>query len=427
MSNEDSAISVSELNRRIKSKLSDSPDFKGIWVRGEISNFSQTSSSGHMYFSLKDNASVVKCAFFSFQAKNHKGNPLKNGMEVLVFGSVSVYEPGGYYSITVQKVDELGEGDILLKIEKLKKELSLRGIFDLAHKKPIPKFPKRLGIVTSPKGAAVEDIIKIATDLNPFLQILISPCLVQGDGAEASIISAIQELNDPKWEVDVIIAGRGGGSFEDLMAFNQEAVVLAYYNSRVPIISAVGHEIDRVLSDLAADASAPTPTAAAKLAIPNVRDYLERLDELGDRLQSALINQTKIGRERLTGISNRMVFQNPLSLLESRAIHLDETMNRISLLGKNYIIRKQSEFQRIDRLTVVWGSYFERISNRYSFVRERVEHFSPLGTLKRGYSVLRNKNKKVITSIQNLELGENLEVFLSDGKLSIEVMKKESI
>ncbi|EOQ97861.1 exodeoxyribonuclease VII, large subunit [Leptospira wolbachii serovar Codice str. CDC] len=420
----DASLSVSEVNRLIKSKLQDSSEFKNIWVRGEISNHSQTNSSGHIYFSLKDQASVIKCAFFSFQAKNYRGTPLRNGMEILVYGSISVYEPGGYYSLTVQKIEEIGEGDILLKIEKLKKTLADKGIFDATHKRPLPKFPKRLGIVTSPKGAAVEDIIRIATDLNPSIQILVSPCLVQGDGAEVSIIEAIKELNDPKWEVDVIIAGRGGGSFEDLMAFNQEAVVMAYYHSRIPIISAVGHEIDRVLTDLAADATTPTPTAAAKLAIPNVSDTLIRLDEMEDRIKSALTNVIRIGKEKCAGVVSRPVFQNPKTLLEIRSAALDELMTKISLLGKNYLVRKQSEFQRFDNLSQNWKSYLERIHNKFTLAEQRLEHFSPLGTLKRGYSVVRNQNKQVISSIHNIKENESLEVFLSDGKLLVEVKEK---
>ncbi|GBF42109.1 exodeoxyribonuclease VII large subunit [Leptospira ellinghausenii] len=421
METADSSLSVSEVNRRIKAKLQDSPEFKNFWIRGEISNFSQTNSSGHMYFSLKDTTSVIKCAFFSFQAKNYKGTPLRNGMEILVYGSVSVYEPGGYYSITVQKIEELGEGDILLKIEKLKKSLAEKGIFDVSHKRPLPKFPKRLGIVTSPKGAAVEDIIRIATDLNPSIQILVSPCLVQGDGAENSIIEAIKEINDPKWEVDVIIAGRGGGSFEDLMAFNQEAVVMAYYHSRIPIISAVGHEIDRVLTDLAADATTPTPTAAAKLAIPNVSDTLIRLDEMEDRLRSALTGVIRIGKEKWSGVTSRVVFQNPKAVLEPRQNHLDELLTKISLLGKNYLVKKQSEFQKFDSFQQNWKSYLERVQTKYKLAEQRLDHFSPLGTLKRGYSVLRNSDKQVISSISQIKEKESLEVFLFDGKLQVEV------
>ena len=421
MSESKSSLTVSDVNRLVKVSLQEVDQLKNIWVKGEVSNFSQTSSSGHMYFSLKDNASVIKCAFFSFQSKNYKGSPIKNGMELRIFGSISVYEPGGYYSFSVQKVEEMGEGDILLQIEKLKQNLAARGIFDLSHKKPIPKYPKRLGIATSPKGAAVEDIIRIATDLNPTIQILVSPCIVQGDEAPKSIRLAIEALNDPTWEVDVIIAGRGGGSFEDLIAFNTEEVVLAFYHSKVPIISAVGHEIDRVLSDLSADATAPTPTAAAKLAIPNVSDVLLRIEETEDRLDRSIQNLTKMQREKLNGISNRNVFQNPLALLEPRVIAIDEITSRLSLLGKTFLLQKKSEFVKMDILQERMDKQLRSKKQIFELNYSRVEHFSPLGTLARGYSVARNQKKEVISDISQTKIGENIEIILANGRLTAEI------
>ncbi|GBF49245.1 exodeoxyribonuclease VII large subunit [Leptospira ryugenii] len=424
MPSPDQSLTVSELNRLVKQTLSEEEGLKNIWVKGEVSNYSQTASSGHMYFSLKDQASVIKCAFFSFQSKHYKGRPIKNGMELRVFGSISVYEPGGYYSFSVQKVEELGEGDILLQIEKLKQELATQGIFNMEHKKPLPKFPKRLGIVTSPKGAAVEDIIRIATDLNPTIQILVSPCIVQGDEAPASICQAIEALNDPKWDVDVIIAGRGGGSFEDLMAFNTKEVVLAYYKSRIPIISAVGHEIDRVLTDLSADATAPTPTAAAKLAIPNLSEILLKIEETEERLDYALKNLTLLYKEKLTGVYSRSVFQNPLAVLEPRYIATDDVMNRIMLLGKNYIMQKRNNFLRQDTIHEKMSSAFQKKIQSFELLHSRVEHFSPLGTLKRGFSVIRNEKKEVIQSIEQTKEGELLEIILEKGRLQAQVKEK---
>jgi exodeoxyribonuclease VII large subunit len=424
MSNVPNSLSVSDVNRLVKSSLQAVDELKNIWVKGEVSNFSQAGASGHMYFSLKDNLSVIKCAFFSFQSKNYKGKPIKNGMEIRVFGSISVYEPGGYYSFSVQKVEDLGEGDILLQIEKLKASLAERGYFDPSHKKPIPKYPKRLGIATSPKGAAVEDIIRIATDLNPTIQILVSPCIVQGDDAPKSIRQAIEALNDPKWEVDVIIAGRGGGSFEDLIAFNTEEVVLAFYNSKVPIISSVGHEIDRVLSDLSADATAPTPTAAAKLAIPNVAEVLIKIQETEDRLDRCLKNLTTINKEKLNGIYTRNVFQNPMSLLESRGIAADDVMNRLAILGRNFLLQKRSEFAKTEILKNSMEKQIVRKRQSFELMHSRVEHFSPLGTLSRGYSVTRDKNKKVINSSSQVQLHQIVEIILGDGRLSAEIKEK---
>ncbi len=425
MSNQPNSLTVSDLNRLIKLSLQEVDELKNIWVKGEVSNFSQTASSGHMYFSLKDNLSVIKCAFFSFQSKNYKGSPIKNGMEIRVFGSISVYEPGGYYSFSVQKVEEVGEGDILLQIEKLKQSLAAKGIFDPSHKKPIPKYPKRLGIATSPKGAAVEDIIRIATDLNPTIQILVSPCIVQGEEAPKSIRLAIEALNDPKWDVDVIIAGRGGGSFEDLIAFNTEEVVMSYYHSKVPIISAVGHEIDRVLTDLSADATAPTPTAAAKLAIPNVSDVLLRIEETEERLDRSIKNLTKLSREKLLGLSNRNVFQNPLHLLEPRVIAADEITNRLFLLGRTFLLQKRSEFVRTEILKDKMEKHLRTKKQSFELLYSRVEHFSPLGTLSRGYSVTRNRNKEVVSNQKQVSLGDSIEIILGKGRLFAEITQKK--
>jgi exodeoxyribonuclease VII large subunit len=421
MSNAPSSLTVSDVNRLVKVSLQEVDQLKNIWVKGEVSNFSQTASSGHMYFSLKDNASVIKCAFFSFQSKNYKGRPIKNGTEIRIFGSISVYEPGGYYSFSVQKVEEIGEGDILLQIERLKQNLAERGIFDPAKKKPIPRYPKRLGIATSPKGAAVEDIIRIATDLNPTIQILVSPCIVQGEDAPNSIRQAIEALNDPKWEVDVIIAGRGGGSFEDLIAFNTEEVVLAFFQSRIPIISAVGHEIDRVLSDLSADATAPTPTAAAKLAIPNVSDVLIKIEETEDRLDRSIKNLTMFNREKLHGITTRNVFQNPMALLEPRVIATDDVTNRLSLLGKTFLIQKRSEFARTEILKDRMDKQIRTKKQSFELIYSRVEHFSPLGTLARGYSVIRNMKKEVISNTKQVSIGEKIEIILGSGRLTAEI------
>jgi exodeoxyribonuclease VII large subunit len=424
MSNPPISLTVSDVNRLVKTSLMEVDGLKNIWVKGEVSNFSQTSSSGHMYFSLKDNLSVIKCAFFSFQSKNYKGRPIKNGMELRIFGSISVYEPGGYYSFSVQKVEELGEGDILLQIERLKATLSEKGIFDPLRKKPLPKYPIRLGIATSPKGAAVEDIIRIATDLNPTIQILVSPCLVQGDEAPKSIRLAIEALNDPKWEVDVIIAGRGGGSFEDLMAFNTEEVTMAFFHSKVPIISAVGHEIDRVLSDLSADATAPTPTAAAKLAIPNVTDILIRIQETEDRLDRSLGHLTKFNREKLHGITSRSVFQNPMTLLETRVIGIDEVMNRLSLLGKTLLLQKRNDFNKSEILNDRIIQQINRKRQLFELSHNRVQHFSPLGTLSRGYSVVRDSKKQVISSTEQIELNQMVELILGKGRVMAEIKEK---
>ncbi len=408
-------FSVSELTKTIKSILSENSSLKNIWVRGEISSLS-TNSSGHIYFGLKDAGSKIQCAYFYFQNRNYTGKKLTDGMEVQIQGSINVYEPGGYYNFVVSKVEELGRGDIFYQIEELKKKLDKLGIFDESNKKPIPKFIKTLGIATSSTGAAVEDIIRIAKERYPNLNILISPCQVQGELAPNSIVRAIEELNNPIWEVDVIIAGRGGGSYEDLMAFNDEKVVMAFYNSMLPIISAVGHQVDNLITDLAADLRAPTPTAAAEIAVPELSEASEYLDDLEYRLDLALKNLKDKSKEKLKSILNKRIFNEPILILADRSMRVDETLNKIFLLGKNNFSSKKNLLTKYEVMNLYIKALIEKKRKKFELGNERVLNFSPLETLKRGYSVLRNKNKEVITSLEQVKKGEKLEIILKDEK-----------
>lgn len=417
----DKPLSVSELNKKISNLLSSSLEFRSIWVKGEISNFN-IAPSGHFYFSLKDSTSNLKCTFFQGRSQSYSGRPLKNGMEVLAQGNINVYEPRGEYSLNVFKVEEVGQGDIYLQVEKLKRELHAKGIFDPSKKRPIPKIPKTLGVATSPTGAAIEDIIRIATTHYPNINILISPCLVQGTEAPDSIVQAIEILNDPKWEVDVIIAGRGGGSYEDLMAFNTEKVVMAYYNSKVPIISAVGHEIDKVLSDYSADANAPTPTAAAKMAVPEIDSLLIYLDEITRRQELAIRHKIQYSRDRLTKISDKRTLSEPDQYILDRYQSLDDVLTRISLIGKSFVSSKREKLQVLERINFRMEQNLERKKNRLGIATERITNFSPLSTLSRGYAVARNKNKKVIHSYKDVKKDEPLEIILSQGKLEVKVI-----
>ncbi len=415
-------FTVSEINKTIKEILHDYKGLKNISIKGELSNISR-SGNGHVYFNLKDSSSVIKCAFFSFNYQKQTAKvSLKDGMEILVSGSLNVYEPGGYYSINVTRVEELGQGDIFYKIEQLKKSLEAKGIFNESRKRQIPKYPKRLGIATALSGAAVEDIIRIAKERYENINILIAPCVVQGETAPMSIVSAIQELNKPEWEVDVIIAGRGGGSIEDLMAFNDERVVMAFYNSRVPIISAVGHQIDSVLSDYSADFTAPTPTAAAEYAVPDLLENLDYLNDLGNRLNQSLLNKLTNQKERFRLISGKNIFLDPRFMLIDRSRKLDDILDKIQLLGKNFLTKKKSELQRFDKLQLIMKSQLDNHTKKFAILNERIENFSPLGTLKRGYSVVRNKQKKVITSKSDVKKGETLEIILDKGNIQVEVI-----
>ncbi|TGK04280.1 exodeoxyribonuclease VII large subunit [Leptospira langatensis] len=416
---ESKPLSVSEVNSIIKQLLTGPEILRNICVQGEVSNYSK-SHQGHIYFNLKDPKSLIACTFFSYSNGKYKGKPIENGMEIKAFGTISVYEPRGQYNLNISKVEELGQGDLLLQVEALKRKLAAQGVFDLERKRRLPAFPWRIGVATSPTGAAIEDIIRIAKQRFPKIDILISPCLVQGDDAPDSIVSAIRQLNDPKWDVDLIIAGRGGGSYEDLMAFNEEKVVLAFAESRVPIISAVGHQIDSVLSDLAADHFAPTPTAAAEMSVPEMEVVESELSEIEIRLRTALQNRAMNLKEKLRILTNKKAFIEPRSMLNDRILQLDEINSRILLLGKNYIMTARNRFTPISSgLLASFKSHLERKRKEFQLLAGKVDGFSPLGTLKRGYSVVRKKGKKVVTSPTQLEKEEELEVILAEGRIRV--------
>jgi exodeoxyribonuclease VII large subunit len=297
-------------------------------------------------------------------------------------------------------------------------------VFDESRKRPIPRFPRTIGIATAPNGAAVQDIIKVIRTVSQNVNILLAPCIVQGDMAPKSIISAIHNLNHPNLNVDVIIAGRGGGSSEDLMAFNNEDVVMAFYNSRVPIISAVGHEIDSVLTDFAADDCAPTPSEAAETVIDSLININMSLNDLEKRLVNSLNIKIRTEKDKYTKISNSRIFREPQFILFDRYQIVDDILKNIFLLGKNRITKKFSELQKYDNISFYIKSNLESTKNKFLLVQERIENFSPLGTLKRGYSVVRNKNKNVIKSIKQVNLGDEIEIILEEGKIIAEVKGK---
>ncbi len=415
-------FSVSEITQKIKDYLQGNPELRNIWIQGEISNYS-LSGTGHIYFSLKDSNSLIRCTFFAFVNKLYKNLNLKDGVMVQVFGSIKLYEPNGTYSLNVVQIQEVGKGALYEKREKLRRKLHEEGIFDESHKRPLPLVPKRIGIATALQGAAIQDIIKIIRSRNEYVNILIAPCLVQGESAPDSIIAAIQELNHPKWEVDVIIAGRGGGSFEELMAFDHEDVVRAFYNSRVPIVSAVGHEVDSVLSDLAADAYAPTPTAAAEMVTPSTEELFSFLEEFENRLNQSILFKLENSNEKFKAISNKYIFIEPQQILFDRYQKLDTVIKNIELIGKNFLSTKRNSLMKYETLPILMKSKYDHFKNYYKLISERVENFSPLETLKRGYSVVRNSKKTIVRDSKNVKLGEKLEVILSKGKLEVEVKR----
>ncbi len=418
-------FTVTEINRIIKRELEENPLFNNIWIKGEISNLTYH-SSGHIYFTLKDEGAAISAVFFRYANKNIKFR-LEEGMSVLVYGGFTVFEKRGSYQFNVLSARPEGAGELQKRIEQLKKKLTEEGIFDQSQKRKLPFLPTRIGIATSPTGAAVRDIIKVALRRFPNIEIVIAPAKVQGDDAPASIAGAIRELNRPELALDVIIAGRGGGSFEDLFAFNEETVVRAFYNSRVPIISAVGHQIDHPLSDDAADAAAPTPSAAAEMAIPVKSELSDEILYFHSRLSTALANSFAGSKVRLNNTASKKVFRNPYEIVNYREMLLNDVEKRIALSMKHYISEKKGEFFRIPDITFIEKKAVSNLRHRFEMNVQAIDKLSPLAVMGRGYSIVTDRDNKIIKSVESLEAGDTVQIRFTDGRASAEIkdLRKE--
>lgn len=386
----DMAITVSDLNKYIKDKVANDEYLNQVLVKGEISNF-KNHYTGHMYFTLKDENSLIKCICFKSYAQKLTFMP-KDGMKVIVLGSVSVFERDGVYQIYVQIMEEDGLGDLYKKYQELKIKLEAQGYFDNTHKKKIPLMPKVVGVLTSQTGSVIRDIINVSTRRNPNVYILLLPVPVQGDGAAEKIAEGIEYMNKNKL-ADVLILARGGGSLEDLWPFNEEIVAHSIYNSEIPIISAVGHETDFTIADFTADLRAPTPSAAAELAISDVYEVKRKINSYQDRLRMSLIKKVEIMKLRYDKCMASVVFRDPLRKINDNYLRID-----------NYI--KQFENSIKIRIEKERSNYIELIS--------KLDALSPLKTLYRGYSII-EKDGKVVKSINELEKEQIINIRLSDG------------
>ena len=381
---------VTELTKYIRQIIENS--FPHIWVEGEISNF-VLHSSGHMYFSLKDAGSVVQCAMFKRSNEKLKFRP-KDGMKVICFGKISVYEPRGSYQLIVEEIEPKGIGALQLQFQQLKEKLQKEGLFDPAHKVPIPHLPTRIGIVTSPTGAAIRDILNIALRRFSNVEIIIYPVRVQGEGSKDEIASAIKDFNALN-NIDVMIVGRGGGSLEDLWAFNEEVVARAIYGSVIPVISAVGHEIDYTIADFVADLRAPTPSAAAELVIPRKEDLVNSISTNTVRLRNALLNSLGAMAQRLAKLSQSYALKQPLKMVEKYEQMIDDLRKDIAI--------------RINHLVKLHGE-------NYNLLAQKLAVLSPLSILSRGYSVSsRLPEKKIIKDARDISVGDRIETRLGKG------------
>ena len=388
---EERTYTVSEFNRKVKNYLEDNSDLREFFLEGELSGVTYY-KSGHLYFNLKDRDAQIKCVAFKYKFKRI-AEDLKDGDSVKIFGDVGFYENRGDFQVLVRYIEKKNElGELFIKLEQLKKELGEAGYFDLKHKKPLPKYPKNIGVVTAYTGAALQDIIKTIKKRDNTINIYAYPAKVQGVGAEAEIIKGIKTLNKID-EIDLIIAGRGGGSIEDLWAFNDKNVALAFFNSKKTIISAVGHEIDNLLSDLTADTRAATPTQAVELSVPERVKILETLDDRKKYLNSVIKNQIEFLKKELENRKNSYYIKNFYRELENK---------------------NQELVDREERVKRAFQSKLNEIKNSLDRRVHKVITLNPLETLKRGYSVV-TKNNEIIKSVKNIKIDDEIVIKVTDG------------
>ena len=390
-------ISVTELNRYVKEKVAEDEYLNSVLVKGEISNFKHH-YTGHMYFTLKDENSLIKCVMFK-SATGYLNFVPKDGMKVIVLGSVQVFERDGVYQIYAKAMQEDGMGNLYKAYEELKEKLSKEGLFDEKHKKPIPFMPKIIGVLTSNTGAVIRDIINVSTRRNPNVYIRLLPVPVQGAGAGEKIAKAIKTMNEQKL-ADVIIVARGGGSIEDLWAFNEEIVARAIYESELPIISAVGHETDFTIADFVADLRAPTPSAAAELAVTDVEELSNRINLYQKRLKMALKRKTEVMRLRYEKCMNSRVYKEPLDKVNNYYLQVDSLVKEMANITEKKL--KDSKLQAIRLIT-------------------KLDALSPLKTLTRGYSLTECEGK-IITKASELEKDMVLDIRFQDGAKKAKVL-----
>ncbi|MBR5536224.1 MAG: exodeoxyribonuclease VII large subunit [Clostridia bacterium] len=391
---------VTQINNYIKAILERTEVLQNVWIKGEISNL-KYHSSGHVYLTLKDEGATLRAVMFK-GAVMKLPFKMENGMKVSANGRIGVFERDGAYQLYIEDMEQEGQGDLYKKLEELKKKLSGEGIFDERYKKPIPKFPERVGVVTSPTGAAVRDILNILTRRYPLAEVYLYPALVQGQGAAGSIVKGIEFFND-KCPVDVIIAGRGGGSIEDLWAFNEEITVRAIFNSQIPVISAVGHETDFTLSDAVADLRAPTPSAAAEIAVPDVKELTAGLEKTRIRLKNLLLKKAEASEERLRLISERASKESFIRRIEN----LMQTTDR-----------------SFDMLLRAMEGKIEKKMNLLSEKAVKLDALSPLKVFERGYSVS-YKDDKVLKSVKQVKDKDEVKIVLSDGRVHAQINRIE--
>jgi exodeoxyribonuclease VII large subunit len=412
---------VSQLTRELKNIIEES--FPPVWVEGEVTDF-RPAHSGHLYFSLKDEYALLHCIVFEGE-RTFATMSLENGAKVRLYGELNLWEKGGKYSLIVHRVYPVGIGDLSARFEQLKQKLKAEGLFDPVHKKRIPEFPECIGVVTATAGAAIKDIVNVTRRRSPSTEIVVRSAKVQGDGAAHDIAAGIDELCE-YGKCDVIIIGRGGGSQEDLWAFNEEVVARAIYKASIPIVSAVGHEIDYTIADFVADLRAPTPSAAAELVLKNRRELLDNIIARENQIKRSFTNKISELSNRLDSFEKGYGFRKPLDIIYQKFQTLDELDHRLNSSLAYLLELKRERFNFITSRTLqVIKQNLENIKNRATFLETRLTDVSPIATLKRGYSIcFKLPNQTIVRRSKELLPADNVRIKFYEGEAKCEVLER---
>lgn len=461
---EENPCTVSQINAYINKKFKFNKHLKSVYIKGEISNY-KTYPSGHSYFTLKDENSQIPAVMFKGRKRSLKFEP-KDGDKVIVKGKIEVYVKDGKYQLYATTITKDGVGDLYVAFEKLKKKLEAEGLFDDAHKQKIPRYPKRIGVVTAQTGAAIRDIITTIKRRYPICRVLVFSTLVQGDQAPPQIVRQIKHAQ--KFDLDTLIIGRGGGSIEDLWAFNDESVAREIYNCKIPTISAVGHEIDYTIADFVADKRAATPTAAAEIAVPELSKVMDNIDQLNRRANKNIMDRITLNRTKLNSISQKNILKNPESIYEVKSMNLDSIVNKLGFSSKSIVSKNKNKLIRLESSVIFKNPQsmytakkisLDNLVNKLNFTAtnriaesknklfklenshilknpneitkrkqekylkniNKLEVLNPLLTLKRGYSIAKS-NGKVVSSANDVKVGDEVDIEFDDGTINTKVI-----
>jgi exodeoxyribonuclease VII large subunit len=420
---EPAIFTVSEITHEVKSLILQRFGRDPFWVKGELSNYRGPNHSGHMYFRLKDAGAVLNCVFF--RNANRKLNvEIKDGLEILAFGRLDLWEPGGNYQLIIEELRPGGAGELYLRFEQRKKKLESEGLFASERKRPLPEFPQRVGVITSPTGAVIRDIIHVIRNRCPFIKVLLYSVKVQGEGAAAEIARAIEEMNRPEHKLEVLIVGRGGGSIEDLWAFNEELVARAIAGSRLPVISAVGHQTDFTIADFVSDQRAATPSQAAELAVPNVSELHRRVELVIRNIVRELVRVRDLATQRLTALARSTALRDPRMVLRDRTQRVDLAVER---LIDRLTRRRDRDAERVasasESLRVRLSRYLRPHQLQFERVASNLGLLNPLAILERGYSVVKTGAGGIVKLAKQVRQGDEVEVKLYEGGLACQVTK----